>query len=73
MAGQDKRTLGLSTQEIGSLASVYVVGAVAGALVFGWLTDRLGRRKIFYATLSTYVVGVLLSACAWDFWSFALF
>lgn len=70
---QDERTLGLSAQDIGAIASVYVVGAVAGALVFGWLTDRLGRRKIFYATLSTYVVGVLLSACAWDFLSFAAF
>ena len=70
---QDKRTLGLSASEIGSLASFYVVGAVAGAMVFGWLTDRLGRKRIFYFTLSTYVVGVLLSACAWDFWSFAVF
>ena len=70
---QDKRTLGLSPGEIGSLASFYVVGAVAGAMVFGWLTDRLGRKRIFYFTLSTYVVGVLLSACAWDFWSFAVF
>ena len=70
---QDKRTLGLSAQEIGTLASFYVVGAVSGAMVFGWLTDRLGRKRIFYFTLSTYVVGVLLSACAWDFWSFAAF
>ncbi len=70
---QDKRTLGLSAEDIGSLASFYVVGAVSGAMVFGWLTDRLGRKRIFYFTLSTYVVGVLLSALAWDFWSFAIF
>ena len=70
---EDKRTLGLSAENIGSLASFYVIGAVSGALVFGWLTDRLGRKRIFYFTLSTYVVGVLLSAFAWDFWSFALF
>ncbi len=70
---QDKRTLGLSAGDIGSLASFYVVGAVSGAMLFGWLTDRLGRKRIFYFTLSTYVVGVLLSACAWDFWSFAAF
>ena len=70
---QDKRTLGLSAEQIGTLASFYVVGAVSGAMVFGWLTDRLGRKRIFYFTLATYVVGVLLSACAWNFWSFAVF
>lgn len=70
---QDKKTLGLTAQQVGTLASVYVVGAVTGALFFGWLTDRLGRKRIFYATLGTYVVGVTLSAFAWDFWSFAAF
>ena len=70
---QDTRTLGLSSERIGTLASFYVVGAVSGAMIFGWLTDRLGRKRIYYLTLSTYVVGVLLSACAWDFWSFAAF
>ena len=70
---QDKQTLGLTAQDVGSLASVYVVGAVSGAMLFGWLTDRLGRRMIFNITLGIYVVGVLLSAFAWDFWSFAAF
>ncbi len=70
---QDKRTLGLTAPDIGALASFYVVGAVTGAIGFGWLTDLLGRKRIFYFTLGTYVVGVLLSACAWDFWSFAAF
>ena len=70
---QDPRTLGLTAQDVGTLASFYVVGAVAGALGFGWLTDRLGRKRIFYFTLGTYIAGVLLSACSWDFWSFAVF
>ena len=70
---QDRRTLGLGAADIGSLASCYVGGAVLGALLFGWLTDRLGRRFIFNVTLGVYVVGVLLSACAWDFWSLAAF
>ena len=68
---QDPRTLALSAEDIGAVASIYVVGAVSGALVFGWLTDRLGRRLIFNVTLGIYVLGVLFSACAWDFWSFA--
>ncbi|MFH6786435.1 MULTISPECIES: MFS transporter [Methylobacterium] len=70
---QDQRALGLTIQQIGGAASFYVVGAVIGALVFGWLTDRFGRRLVFYATLMIYVGGVIASALAWDFWSFALF
>ncbi|WP_031337061.1 MFS transporter, partial [Rhodopseudomonas sp. B29] len=50
-----------------------VVGAVTGALIFGWITDRHGRRLVFYVTLIIYLAGVLLSAFAWDFWSFAIF
>jgi MFS family permease len=70
---QDKATLGLSAEEIGALASFYVTGAVGGALLFGWLTDRFGRRRMFYLTLAVYLTGVALSSLAWDFWSFALF
>jgi MFS family permease len=62
-------TLGLSDQEIGSIATSYVAGAVAGALLFGWLTDRFGRRMIFNVTLGIYLLGVLLSAFSWNFWS----
>jgi predicted MFS family arabinose efflux permease len=40
----DQKTLGLSAAQIGSSASAYVAGAVIGALIFGWLTDRFGRR-----------------------------
>jgi MFS family permease len=69
----DHRTLGLAEQQVGDAAAAYVAGAVAGALVFGWLTDRLGRRLIFYVTLGVYLLGVLCSAFSWSFWSFALF
>ena len=41
--------------------------------MFGWITDRYGRRLVFYVTLIVYLSGVLLSAFAWDFWSFAVF
>lgn len=60
------RTLGLSADEIGAIGSCYLAGAVCGALIFGWLTDRFGRRRIFFLTLGCYLAGVLLSAFAWN-------
>ncbi len=70
---QEPATLGLTAQQVGLLASAYVSGAVAGALGFGYLTDRLGRRVIFFATLGIYLGGVALTALSWNFASFALF
>jgi MFS family permease len=70
---QSAQTLHLSSSDLGSIASFYVVGAVIGALGFGWLTDRSGRRLVFYVTLLTYLTGVLLSALAWNYFSFACF
>jgi MFS family permease len=70
---KDPQTLGLTDQAIGSIAACYVGGAVAGALLFGWLTDRFGRRLIFNLTLGIYLVGVGLTAFAWNFPSFAVF
>jgi len=70
---KDKQTLALTDQDIGSVAAGYVAGAVVGALAFGWLTDRFGRRLIFNVTLGIYLTGKLCSACAWNFWSFAAF
>src|ERR1700704_5861977 len=70
---RDKQTLSLTDQDIGNIAACYVGGAVVGALLFGWLTDRFGRRLIFNLTLGIYLIGVLSSAFAWNFWSFAVF
>jgi len=70
---QDPATLHFTPAQIGLLASFYLVGAVLGSLVFGWLTDRYGRRLFFFITLATYLIGVLLSAFSWNFWSFAVF
>jgi MFS family permease len=70
---KDHQTLGLTDQQIGSIAAFYVAGAVAGALLFGWLTDRFGRRIIFNITLGIYLIGVGLTAFSWNFWSFAVF
>ncbi|HEY5280793.1 MAG TPA: MFS transporter [Pseudolabrys sp.] len=66
-------TLDFSSADIGLIGSFYLAGVVIGALVFGWLTDRFGRRLFFFVTLGTYLLGVLLTAFSWDFWSFALF
>ncbi len=70
---QNAHTLHLSSAQLGAVASCYVIGAVAGALVSGWVTDRHGRRLVFYLTLCVYLAGVLLSALSWSFWSFAIF
>src|ERR1700751_1936254 len=70
---RDSHTLGLTAAQLGTAGSAYVIGAVIGALVFGWLADRYGRRLVFYVTLVVYLAGVLLTASSWDFLSFAAF
>jgi MFS family permease len=70
---QHKATLNFTGAEIGFLSSCYLTGAVLGALIFGHLTDRFGRRKFFFITLALYLVGVGLTAVSWNLWSFALF
>lgn len=70
---QKPETLGFTGSEIGLLGSGYVAGAVVGSLVFGYLTDIMGRKKLFFITLAVYVAGVFLSAFSWNLWSFVLF
>ncbi|RZI94558.1 MAG: MFS transporter, partial [Variovorax sp.] len=65
-------TLGLSAGQIGWSGSIYIAGAVIGALLFGRLTDRLGRKKLFLVTLVVYTVGTLATAFSTDFAFFAL-
>ncbi len=65
--------LHLSGSQIGVAASAYLVGAVGGALFFGWLTDRLGRKKLFTVTVLVYLVATIACGLSWNFWSFALF
>ncbi len=65
-------SLRLSESQVGLAASAYLAGAVLGALFFGWLTDRLGRRKLFFITLLVYTVASIGTGLAWDFWSFAV-
>jgi MFS family permease len=56
---QSKDGLSLSDQAVAAAASTYLSGAVIGALLFGHLTDRLGRRKLFLVTLATYSVATI--------------
>jgi MFS family permease len=57
-------TLGLSTPQAASIGTLYLVGEVIGALVFGRLSDKLGRRRLFMWTLGIYLVGTGFSALA---------
>jgi MFS family permease len=70
---KDPRTLHLSDSDIGLSATVYLAGAVIGALVFGYATDRLGRKRLFFLTLGLYLIATAATAFSWNFWSFCLF
>ena len=70
---EDKRGLGLTTPQVTAGATTYLAGAVIGAILFGYLTDRLGRKKLFLVTLATYTVATAATALSWNFFSFALF
>jgi MFS family permease len=61
---RDPRTLGLSGAEIGLANTIYLLGQVIGALGFGYLTDRLGRKRLFLITLGLYLVATALSGFA---------
>jgi len=65
-------TLGLSATEVGLTASAYIGGAVIGALAFGRLADRLGRKKLFLVTLAVYLAATVATAFTWSFASFAV-
>ncbi|MET0344485.1 MAG: MFS transporter [Polyangiales bacterium] len=64
-------TLGLTSTQVGYAGSAYLAGAITGALVFGHLTDRFGRKRLFLVTLALYVAATVLTACSFDFASFA--
>ena len=70
---KDPRTLGFSDAQIGLTATFYLAGAVVGALFFGYLTDQLGRKKLFTITLLLYLTATALTAFSWNFASFTFF
>jgi MFS family permease len=67
------RSLHFSDTDVGLANSFYLAGAVVGALGFGWATDRLGRRVLFFVTLGLYLVATAATAFSWNLWSFCLF
>src|SRR5215216_320511 len=70
---QESPVLRFTEADIGLVSSAYLAGAVAGALLFGYLTDRFGRRRLFFVTLGVYLAATAATAFAWDFASFAIF
>lgn len=70
---KDPATLGLTDAQVGASATWYLLGAVGGALFFGYGTDLWGRKKLFYITLLVYLAGTALTAFSWNFTTYALF
>jgi MFS family permease len=70
---KESPTLHFSNFDVGFSNSAYLAGAVLGALGFGWLTDRIGRKKLFFITLALYLTATAATALSWNVASYALF
>ncbi|OPF95534.1 Sialic acid transporter NanT [Rhodopseudomonas palustris] len=70
---KDSPSLRFSNLDVGLANSAYLAGAVIGALGFGWLTDRIGRKKLFFITLALYLTATAATALSWSVTSYALF
>jgi MFS family permease len=68
-----QKTLGMSALEVGIAGSVYLLGQITGALIFGRLSDRLGRRKLFILTLAIYLVASGIAGLSFDVWFLYVF
>ncbi len=68
---KESPVLRFTNSDVGFATSAYLLGAVFGAIFFGWLTDRLGRKKLFFITLGVYLSATGATAFSWDVWSFA--
>jgi MFS family permease len=62
--------LAINAAQVGWAAAFYITGACLGALVFGQLTDRFGRRKLFMVTLGIYLLSTVATAFAFAPWYF---
>ena len=70
---KESPTLRFTNLDVGFANSAYLAGAVLGALGFGWLTDRIGRKKLFFITLALYLTATAATALSWNVASYALF
>ncbi len=70
---KESPALKFTNADIGLASSAYLAGAVCGALFFGWLTDRLGRKTLFFVTVVVYMLATAATAFSWNIWSFVLF
>src|SRR5437899_2243345 len=70
---QESPVLQFTAAEVGLVSSAYLIGAITGAVLFGYLTDRFGRKRLFMVTLGIYLTATAATALSWDFWSFAVF
>lgn len=70
---KESPALRFSNADVGIGSSAYLAGAVTGALLFGWLTDRFGRRRLFFITLVIYALATAATALSWNLASFSLF
>jgi MFS family permease len=70
---KESPALHFSNLDVGFANSAYLAGAVLGALGFGWLTDRIGRKKLFFITLALYLTATAATALSWSVASYALF
>jgi len=68
-----KAPMSFTEFDVGLAASSYLIGAVTGAIGFGWLTDRIGRKKLFFITLALYLMATAATGLSWNIWSFCLF
>jgi MFS family permease len=69
---KESPALRMTDTDVGLSASAYLAGAVLGALFFGWLADRFGRKRLFFVTLGVYIAGTAATAFANDFAILAL-
>ncbi len=65
--------ISITTAQIGDAAGIYIAGACVGALLFGYLTDRFGRRRLFLVTLAVYLAATVATAFSHTAWMFFVF
>ncbi|WP_353187252.1 MFS transporter, partial [Bosea sp. (in: a-proteobacteria)] len=70
---KESPVLRFSNADVGLAGAAYIAGAVLGAVFFGWLTDRLGRKKLFTVTVLVYLAATAATAFSWNLWSFLVF